>query len=373
MTRAAPRRSQRSGPDVPRTLLPATLAALAVPHSPDVRVEAYPHGHTDQAVPLELRGGDLVSSADSYDRTTCRLELPITYAPTGWGSLLTPDDARLRVTYGVGVGDPAAELARLWVERVSVTRPEGIVTVEAGTLAARISQAGFPSADRRYSGLTTDVVPRIAHDALGWTPPSRVEGSLTSGGPTVTTAQVFSGDPWQAIESLLDAAGGEAYFDGEDLVMRPQPVTKATADWSFAVGDGGTVTGYESTLERAPNVVRLAVQDPAGTAADVVGTATATGGADPTGPYGYFRTDETRTGRMSQAQANDAARQWLERVGGFARPVTLTCVPHPGVMVGDTVAVTYANGATERCRVITVRFPLTPGDAMTLETKALPW
>jgi hypothetical protein len=354
-------------------MTPAQVAALTVSHSPDPVVETYTHGAPQARTRLPVGAGDVSWSAGSYDRATVTLDLPLEWAPTSWSDPLTPDDARLVISYGMGTDDAPIVVARLWVERVSVVRPDGRVTVTAGTLAARIAQAGFPDGDRRYSGPTIDVVGKIAADALGRPVSYRVEGALTAGGPTVRTDQTFTGDPWMAIEDLMDAAGGEAFFDETDeLVLRPQPVVKGTPDWTLTVGAGGTVTGYTVDLERAPNVVRMAVQSTAGTA-DVVGTAQATGAARPDGPYGPYRTDVTRPGSMTKAQADAAAGAWLAREGGLGRTVTIQAVPHPGIVVGDTLAVTYANGATERCRVVGVRLPLTPGNAMTVEGKATPW
>lgn len=359
---------------MPRQLTPAQVAALTGPHRMVPTVEVGTPGTGGQVtwVPLEAGGGSVRFDADSFDRTTATLDLPLHHAPASWSSPLTPDDALVRVSYQWGDAAPLV-VARLWVDDVVTRRPDGTVTVQAVSTAARISQAGFPTGDRRYTGTAVNVCQAIAAAALGVPVQTRVEGALTAGGVTVTAEQAFTGDPWMAIEDLMDASGGEAWFDADGvMVMRPQPTTKDTPDWHLAVGPGGTVTSYESRLTRGPNIVRLAVQSVAGDA-DVVGYAQATGALDPTGPYGPFRSDVTRPGRMTKAQADTAAAAWLTRAGGLARSVTLEAVPHPGLEVGDTVEVLFASGATERSRVLTIDLPITPGDTMTVTTKALPW
>jgi Putative phage tail protein len=354
-----------------RPLTADQATALTRSFTPGVSV-VLTHANNQQFT-LPVIGGTVDTDASSFERTTVDLVLPLDAAPTAWGDPVVPDDAVLDVTYSLGVG-PAVRVARVWLDEARVVRPEGEVRVRAYSRATRVSQGGFPTGDRRYSGTTVAVVQAIVADALG-AGHNDVTTVVLDGlvGPTVTKAQAFTGDPWQAVEDLMDAAGGEAYFDELDrLVLRKVPTAEPPAVTRLKVGEGGTITGYEVSLVRAPNAVRMAFQNPSG-AADVVGTATATGNAAPTGPYGWYRTDEVRYGVVSQAQANTAAAEWLKRAGGLMRTVTFTASPHPGIQVGDVIEVEYVNAVVETHRVVAVSLPLTPGEAMTVTTRSKPW
>jgi hypothetical protein len=359
-----------------RQLTPVQRAAIAAGFAPEPIVTAASASGTGPGVRLPVLEGAVRWTAASTERTTAELVVPTqdtdgtTYAPTSWASLLTPDDCVVTVAYGLGVDGPV-RVARLWVDDVRTERPEGRTTLQLVSRATRVSQAGFPSGDRRYVGPTADVVHRIVEQCLGTTVQLVDKGI---GGPLVAPGTVFDGDPWQAVEDLCDAAGGEAYFDELDqLVLRPTPGGAGPAVDTLRVGPGGTITRYSVSLTRAPNVVRLQFQHPTRADVDVVGRATATGAVVPTGPYGPYRVTETRTGAVTQAQADAAAREYLTRAGGMLRSLELETVPHPGLEVGDTIGVELVTGALELHRVIGLELPLTPGNPSRIETRATPW
>lgn len=357
-----------------RALTPAQVDALTRSFGPEPIVTAQ-RASGGPVHTLPVIAGEIEWTAASTERTTVRrLVVPAVdtdgtvWLPESWDSPLVPDDVVLTVHYGIGIGPPVT-LATVWLDDVTVSRPDGLVECTAYSRATRIRQAGFPAGERRYSGPTVDVIGRIASDALGHTVPV-----LDLGVPQldVLPQTVFDGDPWQAIEDLADAAGAEAFFDDTDrLVYRPQPEIGTPAT-TLAVGDAGTITGYRISLTRAPNVVRMEFQHPAG-GRDVVGTAQATGHADPAGRYGPFRVTETRTGAVTPAQALAAARAFLTRAGGMLRAVEIDAAPHPGIQIGDTIGVQLVTGETELHRVIGVRLGLATGDGMTITTRSTPW
>jgi hypothetical protein len=353
---------------VAHPITPEQAASLASSFTPNP-VVTVAHG-SGAAVPVPVIEGRVILDGGSQERTTLTMRVPIDLAPAGWDDLLVPDDARAVVTFGIGTG-PAVRVATAWLDEVRVVRPDGYIDVTGYSRATRVQQAGFPFGDRRYTGTCVQVAQAIIKDALGFAVPVDVRGGLA--GPQVSRETIFNGDPWQAVEDLMDAAGGEAYFNADDvLVMRPVPKANPPTSFRFHTGPGGTVVGYEVSLTRAPNVVRMEFQNPT-TGADVVGVASATGKAAPSGPYGNFRRIEERTGVIAQADADRSAAEFLTRAGGLMRGITLTAVPHPGVEVGDAIEVVFVNGATETHRVTSVDLPLTPGEPMVLTTRSIPW
>lgn len=347
-------------------LTAAQQAAIASSFSPDPQVWAT-NLATGETVQLPMIDGTVVLDGGSTERVTLTGTVAGEMAPTAWSSLLIPDDCRLTVMFGLGI-DPDVKVATAWLDRVAVRRPEHTVTIEAYSRATRVSQAGFPKGGT-YTGNSAQAAEKVVEAALG-KQVTVVNQGVT--GPTVSDQDLFTGDPWEAVEALMDSAGAEAFFDIEDrLVMRPVPRADPPVKWTLATGEGGTIIDYEVSLTRAPNVVRMRFS--ADGQADVYATATATGNAAPTGPYGYYRTDIDRDGKVTQAQANTAATEYLTRAGGLMRTITLTAVPHPGIEVGDAIGITFVNGATEVHRVTRVELPLTMGEPMRVETRSLPW
>jgi hypothetical protein len=350
------------------TLTPTQVEALASSFNPQPILRVRHGAGTD--VDLPVIDGSLTLDGGSQERVTLTATVPIEFAPDEWSDLLIPDDAVARVYFGLGVG-PEVKVGTVWLDECRIRRPEGTVTLTGFSRATRVSQAGFPFGDRRYTGTCVEVAQKIVADALGVSVPVQVIGGLT--GPQVSAEEVFNGDPWQAVEDLMDAAGGEAYFNADDvLVMRAVPKADPPASWGLHVGDGGTLTRYEVALTRAPNEVRMEFRNPT-TNLDVVGVATAGGMAAPSGPYGHYRRTETRDGVIGKADADKAAAEFLTRAGGLMRTVSMEGVPHPGIEVGDAVTVTFVNGVTETHRVTRLELPLTPGEPMRVETRSLPW
>jgi hypothetical protein len=349
-------------------LTPTQAGALTTAFAPRPTLRVR-HGASGPETVVPLIEGTVTLDGASHERTTLSAVVPREFAPESWSSALVPTDAICEVGFGITDG-PEVRVAWTWLDGVEVERPSGLVTITAYSRATRVAQAGFPSGDRRYTGTTPAVVARIVSDALGV--PVTVDNRGVTG-PAITAETVFNGDPWQAVEDLMDAAGAEAYFDTDDrLVMRPVPKAVGKADWRLAVGPDGTITSYTVGLRRAPNVLRMPFQHPS-SGEDVIGRASATGPAAASGPYGTFRGEVTRYGVVTQAQADAAAAEYLSRAGGLMRTVTFEGVPHPGIEVGDVVEFVFANGATETHRITRLEIPLTPGEPMRGETRSLPW
>jgi hypothetical protein len=182
----------------------------------------------------------------------------------------------------------------------------------------------------------------------------------------------LDGDVWPTVESLMDAAGGEAFFDATGaLVLRDVPVKTAPVA-TLGVGSHGVVTGYESEKRWAYNKVAIVYDD---------GTSRRVGAwedTDPlsatrvTGPYGRH----TRLDRISVdagklptlAAANAAAVAVGRRAAAPYRLVTFDAVPAPWLEPGDTVAVGFLDGTPEHHLGTSTSWPLSQLDAMTMRT-----
>lgn len=332
----------------------------------------------DHPLRVPVIGGQLIEDAGSQERWTLNATVPIIdgdgvrWAPGWWDDPLVPDDAYLSVFYGVGVGDWITLNPGLWLDQARTRRPDGVLELTAYSTATRVSQAGFPDGDRRWTGDTATVIHDVVLACLGWASVT-VDNPDGLTGPDIPAGYAFDGDPWDVVEQLADAAGWDVFWWGTTLVIRAQPTGTGLVEWDFLTGEGGTIVAYDTALTRAPNVVRLAFQDPDGTAPDVVGEAVAPASASPFGPYGWYRTDETRTGRPVGTEADDAASSWLARAGGLLRTINFDASPHPGLRVGDTIMVRTVDDAEQYLRTTYVGFPLTPGDTMHVENRATPW
>ena len=326
---------------------------------------------TMTTVVLPLMDGTLTISDTSTDRTTFSASLPMSWAPLSWTDPLVPADTYLTIEYDVGVDDPI-RVGLVWLDQVQVRRPEGRVSITASTRSKRVSQAGFAPGDRFYTGTCTAVVQRIVNEALGITVPCTVQSGLPV--INVDPTEAWTGDPWNAVEQLMDRIGGEAFFDEYDeLILRPTPRFDPVPVFELKTGEDGNIIDYTINFERAANRQAVIFNDPTGSQADIVGIASATGNAAWDGPYGRYRREESRSGKVTQAQANAAAATLLTRTGGALRSVDLTIAPTPFLDAGDCVSVQFANEQTETHWIRTVNFPLTPGNAETLVTASLPW
>jgi 2-polyprenyl-3-methyl-5-hydroxy-6-metoxy-1,4-benzoquinol methylase len=78
-------------------------------------------------------------------------------------------------------------------------------------------------------------------------------------------------------------------------------------------------------------------------------------------------------GRQFDAVVCGEVIEHVLNAGGLMRSLELTAVPHPGIEVGDTIAVVFVTGSRELHRVTDVTLPLTAGDPMRLQTRTLPW
>jgi Putative phage tail protein len=352
---------------VARPLTPYQLAALSTAFAPTPTIEA--RRGTDEWQTLDVIGGEVSYDGSSTERTTLTASVALDHAPTEWGSLLVPADSQLRVTFALAEGPPIV-CATVWLDAVTVTRPDSTVELSAVSRATRVAQAGFPPGDRRYTGTTAAVIEAIVEAALGV--PVTVDNRGVTG-PLIPPERAFLDvDPWQAVEDLCDAAGAEAYFDSHDvLVIRPVPTATGTPAWDLAPGDDGTIIRYATSLTRAPNDVSIVFTTDDGL--EIRGTAVATGPAAPSGPYGRVTYEDSRPGTLTQAQADAAALDYLTRAGGIMRTLTLEIPPHPGIEVGDVARVTFVNGSAELHRITSVILPLTPGAPTSLTTKSLPW
>lgn len=239
---------------------PAALrAAITTDHFPQWSVTLIrPDGSSIPAATVV--GGTVTKDAGAWPRTRATLVCALpTLTPAPLDDAFLPFGSRARFRWSVQGVTGSVLVADLLIVGTSVDRPAGTVTLTCADDSAQIDTVGFdiPS-DSGPAKSATAFVTWAAQWARPITWPALVvAGSLPAGTiPTIDTTGISSA--WSLIEQIATGVGGEAWFDAQRrLRLRavPTPGTPAGSVARLAVGPGGTVTGYLSTLNRGPNAV----------------------------------------------------------------------------------------------------------------------
>lgn len=323
--------------------------------------------------PPVLPAGRYTADASRWPRQTVDdLTLPTAITPAATASPVSPYGGLLLVDVGVRFLGVARwfRLATLDVTETRVNRPEGTITVKAASHEARIDEDRVESRTATSAGKGTALVTSLVRRTLGATHP--VRNLVPDADDPAYAAGAFSldGGTWQTVEAIGDASGFESWFDHMGaLVIAPTPV-KGTPAADLVVGQGGQVTGYESTRGWAYNRVAVPYETPAG--ARIVGLWEDTNPASATrvtGPYGRhtYVADTVRVDTLpTQAVANRAAATQARRQGAPFRSASLRTIPAPWIEPGDTVAVEFLGGLSEHLLVVAHEFPLDGLDVATV-------
>jgi hypothetical protein len=212
--------------------------------------------------PLE---GELSWDASRWPRCELRAVLPTTITPTSLPPALSAYGGRVTVTTGARIAGRTHQFqaASLTVAQVDISRPDGRVEVLATSLEALVNEDRYDLPTNNDAADLRDSVPIIVRRTL---PGVAVVDQLGAAGSTIVPegAYVLDSDVWPTVERLMDDYGAEAWFDNLGrLVQRPVPVVKATPDLVIKVGgDGGALTGYDSSRRWGPNRVVLVYSTP---------------------------------------------------------------------------------------------------------------
>lgn len=332
---------------------------------PAVRVTAYRPGST-ATLDVPVTSGTVTKDAGTYPRTRVTLDCADTsLIPITLSDLLQPNGNWLAVDYGYA--DPGTEVTA-WlrihdgpITRVLSSRPGSLLTIESADPTILVS------GDDQWAPTTyatgTNYAAKVAEVIVTARYATTVVNTLTAAQKLLTVPVDWSwtGDPWAAVEYLMDLIGGEAYLDStRALILRPHPIT-GTVAFAFRTGETGTITGYDSEQVRPFNSVQLLYTPTAGGTANL-GLWEDLNPSSPTyvnGPMGRYVYTERRIGTVLGGVANlYTAPMYARRVRGRGRTVTLRAVPVPWIEPGDLISVTTVGGPVENMFVQTVSIPL---------------
>jgi hypothetical protein len=273
-------------------------------------------------------------------------------------------------------------VAVLQLRKRRVNRPANTLTLECSGAEARILDAGNPIAKFVPTPTTTTTaIVSILTQAWGGVTPA-YSSSLTD---TTTNAAVPGVQPdqdyWQAIDTYADSVGADVYDNGlGTFIIEKRPTLAASPALALVVGDGGTIVGVDTTIDREGyyNCVVLVYRwvetqyDSTGIPKQVpmliLGRATVTGGARAAGPGNYVTYSEQRNVAVTQAAANAAAGAVLARFASRGRSLSLSAISAYWLRPGMTVTAQLPTSALETHLCASVAFDLTAG-RMALTTR----
>lgn len=342
---------------------------------PAVRVTAHSWGAVFPDLDVPVTDGWVLKDAGQYPRTHIQVTCADTsLVPTTLMAALQPLGGWLRVEYGYT--DTAGVTTYLTIAdgpitRVSARRPDGLLMVEAAdpsVLPAGI--VAYTDNPQTAGGTVRSYISSCAQ--FSWN-----GGTDATALSAAALAQILPTDYvwkagqslWAEVEAASDLLGAETYIRESDrmIVIRPVP-TIGTPVFTFTTGESGTITEYESAMERPVNVVRLVFAN------GVVGNwsdsdPNSRTQANPTTKE--FDTNmlvENRSGTPTQAEANAAAKEYARRARGTGRSLLIRAVPVPWLEPGDTVTVDPDGLPAEQHLIQSVSIPLGL-DAMTVTTR----
>lgn len=345
---------------------------------PAVRATAWKPG-SGSTLDVPVTDGWVLKDAGQYPRNHIQVTCADTsLAPRTISDLLQPNGSCLRIEYGYT--DTAGTTTWITIHdgpitRVSVDRPGGLIQVEGADPSVGLSSDTRLDAGWGFTYLSGTTIVSVlnglasttyAPSAAGVDSSALTAAQLAQTIPTGYTIPVQS--RWEQGEALADLLGAEVFYRPDRyLVIRPNPTGGGVPAFAFQTGPKGTITGYQSELERAVNQVVLRY----GGSSGVTGIWQDLDPNSPTyslGAYGFYTVLEDRDGTPSQAEANAAAKEYARRIRGDARRFTVRAVPVPWLEPGDPITVSPIGGVTENHIVQSVSIPLGM-DVMTLTTR----
>ena len=240
---------------------PAQLLAAygAQVWEPITRAQFYaPDGTPLPAV--DVIEGDWDASSDRWPREEATFTVPVALTPRATAPPVSPYGGTVVLTMGArlpGVGELTFRVTELDVTETTIRRPDSTVEVRAVSHEARVNEDRRVDRNGTDAGLSSAVVAGLVRYTMGAAYP--VTNLLTTDPVLEAGAYDLDGDVWPVVESIMDAAGGEAVFTLSGLVLRDVPDKASTPAQVFTTGerDAGTITAYASTRGWAYNAVRL--------------------------------------------------------------------------------------------------------------------
>lgn len=337
-----------------------------------VRVESWLAGVLlDDDVPVNAASEETDRTLRIPERVTLtvpRTSMGVSYAPIADDHPLAANGQRLRIMLGVGRRGAETEwLQRGWfvVQESQVNGDQ--VSVSAAGLLTLVDEARLVSPFQPTSTIGSTLRGLLE-------PALTVDLSAAPDDRSVPSTVNFDEDRLQAVLDLLDAWAADG---------------AVSSDGVFRVVPAGQPTAVQATLSRATTAERVSggsTRDGAfnvvvarGTAADggqVQGVAyQSTGPRAYRGPFNplpvpYFFPSPllTTVAQCNASAATVLAR--LNRTGG--QRYTVEAVPDPRLQAGDVVAVAGDDYEVPAAAIESIKLPYVPGDAMTLDVRAVP-
>lgn len=340
------------------------LAVVQRSHSMVVRAESWRAGELlADDIPIAAGGEDRDSSLTVPERITLtvpRRDRGVDWGPTDPDHPLASYGQQLRISYGIDVGGSTEWIGRGWFLVTGADTDGDSVGIQAEGLLTLIEEARF-------------VAPFQPAGTLASTVRSLVEPALTVQFDTglvdrsVPVGMQWDEDRMGALREVLDAwpavprVTEDGYLLIEPLDETGDPVLSITD------GTGGTVVRWlgSSSRDGAFTVVVARGESSSGTQVQGVAYDRSSGPLSADGPFSplpvpYFFSSPLLT---SVAQCRTAAQATLARLRRSAsRMLTVTMVPHPGLVPGDIVSVTGAGLTSQPCVIEKQSLPYSPGE-----------
>jgi hypothetical protein len=270
----------------------------------------------------------------------------------------------LRIDYGVDVGGSFEWVNRGWFLITESSTDGDTVSVSCQGLLTLIDEANLIAPFQPSSSDTlASVIRALIEPALTVS----FDGGLID--RAVPLGMQWDSDRLGAVTEVLNAWGAEAgvttdgYLFVEAVSDAGSPVLAITDDPAT-----GTVVQWQSSTTRdgAFNVVVAQGEDGAGNQLQGISY-----DQDGTSPYRYggpfnplpvpYPYQSSLLTTVAQCRAAAAAQMLLLRRTAF-RKLSVTMVPHPGLMTGDIVSITGAGLTGARCVIEQLSLPYSPGE-----------
>lgn len=343
------------------------LAIVQRSFTMDVRAEVWLEDELLVAdVPISDGSEELDRSLSVPERVS--LTVPRRDRGTDWDPSHDPEHPlaaygqRLRVDYGVHLGGDSWEwINRGWYVITDSSVSGETVSVNAAGLLTLVDEAKFV-APFQPSGTLVSTVRSLVEPALTVS----FDGLLAD--RSVPLGMQWDSDRLAALNEVLDAwpADGRVTEDGF-LLIEPLDDT-GDAVLALTDGVGGTVVRWQGSTSRegAFNAVVAQGEDSEGN--QVQGVVYDTLGSSPFRLGGPFNELPVPTSFYSPlmttvAQCRKGAATYMARLRRTAsRRLEVTMVPHPGLVLGDIVAVTGAGLTGALCMIEAMSLPYSPAE-----------
>lgn len=273
---------------------------------------------------------------------------------------------QLRIDFGVDIGGGQMEwINRGWFLITDSSTDGDTVTVTCQGLLTLIDEAKLVAPFQPASTDTlSSVIRALVEPALTVT----FSGSLTD--RAVPLGMQWDSDRLAAVTEVLDAWGADAYVT-EDGYLFTEPVSDAGSPVLTITDDAdsnGTVVRWQGATSRDGAFTLVVAQGEDSVGNQLTGVAYDGLGNSPFrygGPFSplpvpYFYQSSLLT---TVAQCRTAAQSKLTLLRRQAfRKLSVTMVPHPGLVTGDIVSVTGAGLTGASCVIESLSLPYSPSE-----------